>query len=167
MNHKTHAFKKVASSGAYIVLALVVVLTVVSIRRAYAAVAVANALVTSRVVAAGGLSSGIVIPVVNQAVLVGAMTHAPNTLRGTASGAVTRHVFSGFPNTISSAFVNAGGTSPVTLATNSSVVGTDLAYLSPGAVNTANTLEIGPSTAEIRVENDEGVTTTTVVTLVW
>lgn len=153
--------------GVLLVASMVTGLTMTSIRRAYAAVAVPNILVTSRVTAAGAVSAGIVIPVINQSVQVSATTTAPNTLRGTVSGAVTRHSVAGFANTISSAFVNAAGTTPATLAENSSVIGQDLAYMSPGGVNASNTLEIGPSLAEVRVENDEAAATTTVVTLVW
>jgi hypothetical protein len=167
MNVKMHASGTLTRTGISLVLAMVIVLTIVSIRRAYAAVAVPNILITSRLTAAGGVSTGILVPVINQPVSVAAATTAPATLRGTASGAITRHVVSGTTSTISSAFVNAVSVTPVTLATHSATVGQDLAYLSPGGVNASNTLEIGPTTSQFRVENDETLTTNTVITLIW
>jgi hypothetical protein len=165
MYKTTRANSVIVKSGTYTVIGIVIVLTMVSIQRAYAAVAVANALITSRVTAAAGTSAGITIPPVNQPVLVGVSTTSPSTLLGTASGAVTRHSVGG--NSISSAFVNSEGTTPATLAVASAIVGQDLAYVSPGGVNTANTVEIGPVNTQIRVENDEAVATTTIFTMVW
>ena len=167
MNAKTHAYNKLAIPGVLLALTMVVSLTLVSVRRAYAAVAVANVLVTSRVVAGGGISTGVWLPVVNQAISVSATVYAPAAQRGTASGAVTRHLVSGSANTISSAFVNGAGAPPAAMSVNSGVVGTDLAFISPGGVNASCGLEIGPSTNEIRVENDEAVATTTVISLMW
>ena len=167
MNAKTHAYDGVATIGGLLALTLVTTLTLISVRRAYAAVAVPNILVTSRVTGAGLVSTGILIPVINQPVKVAAANTTGGALRGTASGAITRHVVAGFANTISSAFINAAGAPPATLAINSAAVGTDIAYLTPGGVNASSGLEIGPSVAEFRVENDEGVATTTVVTMVW
>jgi hypothetical protein len=167
MNAKKHAYKNVASTGGMLAVALVISLTIVSLSRAYAAVAVANALVINRVTAAGGVSAGISIPVINQPVFIAASTIAPAGLRGTGVGAVTRHQVAGFANTISSAFVNAVGAPPATLATNSGALGTDFVYLTPGGVNASSGLEHGPTVNEIRVENDEGVATNTMVTMVW
>jgi len=167
MNAKTHASNKLATSGVLLALTLVIGLTFVSVRRAYAAVAVANVLVTSRVVAAGGISLGVWLPVINQAISVSATVYAPAAQRGTASGAVTRHLVGGFANTISSAFVNGPSAPPASMSVNSGVIGTDICYISPGGVNTSCGLEIGPSTNEIRVENDEAVATTTVISLMW
>lgn len=154
------------TTGTLLLAAWVVVLTVTSIGRAYAVTAVANALVTIRAVPAGAVSAGILLPALNTPIQIAATTASPSTLRGTADGAITRHQESGV-NSISSSFVNAAGTTPTTLAVSSSTIGTDIAYLSPGGVNASNSLEIGPTVAEIRIENDEAVTTSTVVELMW
>ena len=167
MKNRTSASRSLASGGILVAAVLVVGLTAVTVRRAYAAVAVANVLVTTRGTLAGGVSTGIVIPVLNQPVHVAAAVITPASLRGTVSGAVTRHVVAGFANTISSAFVNGPATTPATLAVNSGAIGQDLAYITPGPVNTSNGIEIGPTVAEIRVENDEALATRTDFTLVW
>lgn len=169
MNVGTSTPRSLATTATLLVAVLVVGLTVSSVRRAYAAVVTANALVTSRATPAGGVSADVVIPVLNQPVHVSAAVTSPAGLRGTVSGAVTRHVAGGVANTISWAFVNGGGTAPATLAGNAAAVGTDVAYISPGGVNTSNGLEIGATAgaAAIRVENDEALATNTVFTLVW
>jgi hypothetical protein len=148
-------------------LAFAVLLTFTVARRAYAVMAAANCLVTTRVVPAGGLSSGITIPATNVPIHVAAATLIPATLRGSAAGVITRHVNTESGDAVSSAFVNAAGTSPATLAVQSGAPGSDLAFLSPGGANTSATLEVGPAVSQIRIDNRETSAVTTSISLIW
>jgi len=141
------------------------VLTFICVRRAYAVTTVANKIDYSFQVASGAVSPGIVLPRTYYPILVQATTYLPTATRGVAGGTVAYNAAN--PGVMSWSTTNAAGcTNPVERG-NSGVIGTDIMCVSAGTTTSANSIEIGPTVNQIRVDNDESATTATIISITY